>query len=60
MSQEALIQQLKNRKVVQTASGLKPKKAPSSWMNHVKDYREKHGGSLKDALKNAKKTYKKK
>ena len=58
MSQEAIIQQLKNRKVVQTASGLKPKKAPSAWIQHLKQYRAKNGGSLKDAMKKAKATYK--
>ncbi len=57
MSQEAIIQQLKNRKVIQTASGLKPKKAPSAWIQHVKQYREINEWSLKDAMKKAKATY---
>ena len=31
----------------------------SPWMKHLKEYREKHGGSLRDAMKNAKETYQK-
>ena len=29
----------------------------SPWMKHLKEYREKHGGSLRDAMKNAKESY---
>lgn len=37
----------------------KAKRPPSKWILHVKAYREKHGGSYKDAMKAAKATYKK-
>jgi len=35
-----------------------PTKKPSAWMAHVKAHQAKHGGSYKDAMKNAKATYK--
>jgi len=35
-----------------------PVKKPSAWMAHVKAHQAKHGGSYKDAMKNAKATYK--
>jgi tryptophanyl-tRNA synthetase len=41
----------------ESQSGCGKKKSP--WMDHVKSYREKHQCSLKDAMKNAKLTYKK-
>ena len=44
---------------VSLAGAGKPKRPPSKWILHVKAYREKHGGSYKDAMKAAKATYKK-
>ena len=29
----------------------------NAWIQHVREYREKHGGSYRDALKEAKHTY---
>ena len=37
----------------------KPKRPPGKWIIHVKAYWKEHGGSYKDAMKNAKATYKK-
>jgi hypothetical protein len=48
------------RKLVKEKTGLgKPKRPPSKWILHVAEYRKEHGGSYKDAMKNAKATYKK-
>tara|TARA_R110002153_G_scaffold124074_4_gene270227 strand:+ start:1435 stop:2061 length:627 start_codon:yes stop_codon:yes gene_type:complete len=48
------------RKLVKEKTGLgKPKRPPSKWMLHVAEYRKENGGSYKDAMKNAKATYKK-
>jgi hypothetical protein len=50
----------RGRKAVKEKTGLgKPKRPPSAWNLHVAEYRKANGGSLKDAMKAAKATYKK-
>ena len=48
----------KGRKAVKKQTGMgAPKRPPSKWNLHVSEYRKANGGSLKDAMKNAKATY---
>jgi hypothetical protein len=50
----------RGRKAVKEKTGLgRAKRPPSAWNLHVAEYRKANGGSLKDAMKAAKETYKK-
>ena len=59
---EKVIEKVKKEKKVKepvTGAGDKPKRPPSKWILHVKEYASKNNVPYKQALKEAKDTYKK-
>ena len=58
---EKAVEKVKKEKVKEpvTGAGDKPKRPPSKWILHVKEYAAKNNVSYKEALKEAKDTYKK-